>query len=859
MKDPYSTTHKKKYDPQVIEQKWQKKWESEKTFKCEVDHSKEKYYILDMLPYPSGDGLHIGHPVGYTATDILARYKRQLGFNVLHPMGWDSFGLPAEQYAIRTGVHPRVTTEKNIDNIRRQLKRLGFSYDWDREVKTSGPEFYKWTQWLFTKLYEKGLAYEADLLVNFCPELGTVLANEEVIDGKSEVGGHPVERRPLRQWVLKITQYADRLLEGLKTLDWPEGIKKLQRNWIGKSDGANVYFIEETTQEALIAFTTSHHTLFGVTFVVIAPEHPLVKKITSKEQKASVEAYVKEALNKSDLERTELVNEKCGVWSGAFCKNPINGKKVPIWIADYVLYHYGTGIVMGVPAHDERDFEFAQKYHIEIQPVIYPFQTDENCSDTIQKIEGKELCYTEEGILVHSDAKELSLNGLAIEVAKEKVLNFLEKNLKGERTIHYKLRDWLFSRQRYWGEPIPVLHLEDGTIRTLGLDELPLLPPEDICYKPSPSGESPLAKAKGWVEIRDPKTGKKAFRETNTMPQWAGSCWYYLRYLDPQNDKEPFSKEAENYWMPVDLYIGGAEHAVLHLLYARFWHKVFYDCGLVSTDEPFQALKNQGMVTARSFKNKKNAYVATQDVLEEEGEFFHKETKEKLSSQIEKMSKSKLNGLTPDEVVDEYGADTLRLFVMFLAPLDKEKVWNREGLQGCFRFLNRFFDLCTSENLSDVETPEALKYGHALVQGIEVDFEEFQFNTAISKLMIFVNQMSKLSEHPRSILSMAIQCLYPLAPHIACELWELLGRTEPLESFSFCKWDPKFLIETTATYVVQINGKLRGKFELGVDLSEKEIIAQAHAHPGVQKHLGGKEVIKTIYVPNKLLNFVVKE
>ncbi len=855
MTESTSKEMKKKYDPHAIEEKWQKKWENEKTFKCEIDHSKPKYYILDMLPYPSGDGLHIGHPVGYTATDVLARYKRQLGFNVMHPMGWDSFGLPAEQYAIRTGVHPRITTEKNISNIRKQLKRIGFSYDWDREIKTSGPEFYKWTQFLFTKLYEKGLAYQADLLVNFCPALGTVLSNEEVVNGKSDIGGHPVERRPLRQWVLKITEYADRLLDDLDDLDWPEGIKKLQRNWIGKSEGANIFFREEKTQETITVYTTRPETLFGATFLVLAPEYPLVQKFTTHAQKASVDTYVKEVAAKSDLERTELAKDKTGVATGAFCTNPFNGERIPIWIADYVLLTYGTGAVVGVPGgQDIRDFEFSKKFNLPIRPVVHPKKATE---EVIQEIDSLETCFLGPGILVHSQSEELDLNGLQTEKAKIKTIKWLEESQNGEKTINFKLRDWLFSRQRYWGEPIPILHFEDGTIRALDKDELPLLPPENVCYQPSKSGKSPLEQARDWVEITDLKTDKKALRETNTMPQWAGSCWYFLRYLDPQNTKEPFSKEAEKYWMPVDLYVGGAEHAVLHLLYARFWHKVFYDCGLVSTEEPFKSLRNQGVVTARSFKNSKNAYVPTKDVIEEDLHYLHKETKEKLSSQIEKMSKSKLNGLSPDDVIEEFGADALRLYEMFMAPLDKEKVWNIDGIQGCDRFLHRFYELCLSEKLSDVESPEALKVGHTLIKGIKEDFEQHFFNTAISKLMIFVNQFSKLNEQPRSILLMAIQCLYPLAPHIACELWEGLGQEEPLEYKSFCDFDPKFLVESTATYIVQVNGKLRGRFNLPKDQSEEAIVALAKENKTISKHLEG-DLVKTIFVPNKLINFVVR-
>ncbi|MCH9634706.1 MAG: Leucine--tRNA ligase [Chlamydiae bacterium] len=851
---------KKKYDPEAIELKWQKRWEEEKTFKCEIDPSKKKYYILDMLPYPSGDGLHIGHPVGYTATDVLARYKRQLGFNVMHPMGWDSFGLPAEQYAVRTGVHPRITTEKNISNIRRQLKRIGFSYDWDREIKTSDPQFYKWTQYLFTKLYEKGLAYEADLLVNFCPALGTVLSNEEVIDGKSDIGGHPVERRPLRQWVLKITEYAERLLTDLEDLDWPEGIKKLQRNWIGKSLGVNVTYIEEKTQEKISVYTTRPDTLFGATFLVLSPEHPLVKSITTKAQKPAVDAYIKEVALKSDIERTELAKDKSGVSTGAFCINPLNGERIPIWVADYVLMSYGTGAVIGVPGgQDLRDFEFAKKFNLLIHPVVHPVKAPENLSleEAIRQIDNLEICYLGEGALVNSQSESLNLNGLRKEEAKKRVIEFLEETGYGEATVNYKLRDWLFSRQRYWGEPIPILHFEDGTKRALDIDELPLMSPEVTCYQPSKTGKSPLENVRDWVEVTDPKSGKKALRETNTMPQWAGSCWYYLRYLDPQNKKEPFSKEAEKYWMPVDLYVGGAEHAVLHLLYARFWHKVFYDCGMVSTKEPFSSLRNQGVVTARSFKNSKNRYVPSGEVVEKGTDYVHQPTGEKVTSQIEKMSKSKLNGLSPDEVIEEFGSDALRLYELFMAPLDKEKVWIDNGIQGCYRFLHRFYDLCVNKELSDIETPEALKVGHTLVKGVEEDLKAFAFNTVISKLMIFINDFSKLNTQPKSVLLMAVQCLYPLAPHIACELWEYLGQTEALEYYPFCTWNSKYLQESVATYVVQVNGKLRGKFELPKDQEKEAIIALAKQNNNIAKHLEG-EIVKIIFVPNKLINFVVR-
>ncbi len=851
---------KKKFDPATYEKKWQDIWEESQVYQSEIDPSKPKYYVLDMLPYPSGSGLHVGHPVGYTATDVISRHKRQLGYNVMHPMGWDSFGLPAEQYAIRTGVHPKVTTEKNIDNIRRQLKRIGFDYDWNREIKTSDPKFYKWTQWIFNKLYEKGLAYQAEMKVNFCPALGTALANEEVIDGKSAIGGHPVEKRSLRQWVLKITAYADRLLEDLEELNWPESIKKIQRTWIGKSRGAHLHFKEEKSQEGLSVFTTRPDTLFGVSYLALAPEHPLVKKITSNEQRPSVLAYVQEAINKSDLERTELAKDKTGVWTGAFCVHPVNNKKIPIWVADYVLSGVGTGAVMGVPCDDLRDFEFANKFNIEIYPVIEPASSPKGMAlkeFRRQVREGLSCSHGHAGTLVNSESKSLNLNGLPIEIAKEKAVEWLEATGHGERAITYKLRDWLFSRQRYWGEPFPLLHLEDGSIRTLDLDELPLLPPDTADYKPSLDGRSPLANVEEWMNVVDPKTGKKAKRESNTMPQWAGSCWYYLRYLDPNNDKEMISKEAEKYWMPVDIYIGGAEHAVLHLLYARFWHKVLYDCGLVSTKEPFQALCNQGLVTAKSYKSADNHYVDSSEVIQKDKDHFHKETGEKLTAQVEKMSKSKLNGLSPDAVIDEYGADALRLYEMFMGPIEKEKVWVTESISGCYRLLSKFHELAFSEKLSDHETPEALKIGHTLIKGVAADIEDMQFNTAISKLMIFVNEFAKLPTLPRSILKSALQCLYPFAPHLSYELWEALGDKRELAKVSFPVYDEKYLVECSAMYIIQVNGKLRGRFELPKDLPQDELVNKAVENPNIKKHLD-KEIVKIIFVPNKLINFVIK-
>lgn len=855
-----------RYNHKTVEPKWQKKWQENKTFKAEVNPSKEKYYVLDMFPYPSGAGLHVGHVEGYTATDIVSRYKRQRGFNVLHPMGWDSFGLPAEQYAIRTGTHPADTTKKNIDNFRRQLISLGFSYDWDREYATSDPKHYKWTQWIFTKLFEKGLAYEAEMLVNWCPALGTVLANEEVDEGRSIEGGHLVERRPLKQWVLKITEYAERLLKDLDLLDWPEGLKKLQKNWIGKSEGANVNFSLQGREEKLSVYTTRPDTLFGVTFMVIAPEHPLVKKITTKECEKAVTDYCKETARKSDLERAEVTKEKSGVFTGAYAINPANGAAVPIWIADYVMMGYGTGAIMAVPAHDERDFDFAKQFSIPIQVVYEPIpekhpelipegMSPEEVVDEVLRGERK---WPDDTTCIHSTNSDISLNGLSVKEAKKKIIDWLVKNHFGEKAINYKLRDWLFSRQRYWGEPFPILHLEDGTKRVLTLDELPLTPPDVEDFRPAGDGQSPLAKVPEWVEVVDEKTGQKARRETNTMPQWAGSCWYYLRFLDPHNNEEAWGQEKEKYWMPVDLYVGGVEHAVLHLLYARFWHKVLYDCGYVSTLEPFQSLRNQGLIVARSFQNSENHYVAPEDVQEKEGKYFHKESGEELKSQIEKMSKSKLNGVTPDTIIQEFGADSLRLYEMFMGPLEKEKVWNTDAVSGCRRFLTRFYDMATSEKVTLEVSDDALKLGYRLVYGVTKDIEQLHFNTAIAKMMEFLNDFTKLKSYPKEVVGWAIQCLMPLAPHISEELWELLGFEGQLSYTPYPEINALYLEDDTVTYVVQVNGKVRGRFDLPKDQTEEKVLDAAKSEEGVRKHIDGKDIIKVIYVPNKLLNVVVK-
>ncbi len=813
-----------------IEEKWQRIWEEKDLFRAEVDPTKPKYYVLDMFPYPSGAGLHVGHVTGYTATDIISRYMRNKGYNVLHPMGWDSFGLPAEQYAIRTGTHPSVTTEQNINTYRRQLKSLGFSYDWNREIATSDATYYKWTQWIFTKLFEKGLAYEAEMLVNYCPALGTVLANEEVDNGKSKEGGHPIERRPLKQWILKITAYADRLIQDLDLVDWPESLKRLQVNWIGRSEGAKIYFPIEGHDERMTVFTTRHDTLFGVSFIVIAPEHSLVQTITTPGQKKSVEAYLKETSSKSDLQRTDLAKDKTGVWTGAYAINPVNHKKIPIWVADYVLGGYGTGAVMGVPGSDERDFVFAEKYNLPILHVVTP----------------------EEETLCNSDF----LNGLHIEEAQEKMATWLEHHKAGERTVTYKLRDWLFSRQRYWGEPFPILHFADGTKRALTLDELPLTPPSLTDYKPSGTGESPLAKVREWVEVVDPKTGKKAVRETNTMPQWAGSCWYYLRFCDPHNTHAAWDHKKENYWMPVDLYVGGVEHAVLHLLYARFWHKVLYDCGTVSTLEPFQKLRNQGLLTSRSYRLPTGAYVPEGDVTEKEGEYFQMGTDIRLDSQIEKMSKSKLNGVTPDEMIEEFGADSLRLYEMFMGPFDQEKVWNTDAVQGCYRFLNRFYNLVTSDKVTDAKDEAGLKLAHRTVAQVEKDIQAMSFNTAIARMMEFINDFHPLPVYSKEALKMVTQTLYPFAPHIAEEAWQHLGGVESLTYEPFPQIDPTYLIDATAIYVVQVNGKMRGKWDLPKDKTEEEIMAFIKTQPQIMKHLEGT-IEKVIFVPNKLINIVI--
>ena len=807
------------YNHRVIEKKWQKYWEENKTFKTLDDHTKEKFYALDMFPYPSGAGLHVGHPEGYTATDILSRYKRANGYNVLHPMGWDAFGLPAEQYALDTGNDPRDFTKQNIDTFRRQIKELGFSYDWDREVNTTDPNYYKWTQWIFKKLYEKGLAYVDEVPVNWCPALGTVLSNEEVIDGKSERGGHPVERRPMRQWVLKITDYAEKLLADLDILDWPESLKAMQRNWIGKSVGAEIDFKIEGTDKAFTVFTTRADTVFGVSYCVLAPEHKLVEEIVTVGQRAAVEEYLDIVKRKSDLERTDLNKDKTGVFTGAYAINPVNGEKVELWIADYVLASYGTGAVMAVPAHDERDYEFATKFNLPIKAVI------EDNGEVVVPFYG-------DGKHINSDF----INGLNNEEAIAKVIEFLEENKVGRSKVTYKLRDWLFSRQRYWGEPIPIIHWEDGTMTTVPDSELPLLLPETDNIKPSGTGESPLANIEEWLNVVDPETGKKGKRETNTMPQWAGSCWYYLRYIDPHNDEMFADPEKLKYWLPVDVYIGGAEHAVLHLLYARFWHKVLYDLGLVPTREPFQKLFNQGMILA-----------------------------EGKDGRPEKMSKSKGNVVNPDDIIVSHGADTLRVYEMFMGPLDASIAWSENGLDGSRRFLDRVYRLFVDEETGKVNDKVQDKDNEELevsynftVKKVSEDIEILGFNTAISQLMVFVNDCYKAEYIPRKYALGFIQLLAPFAPHLAEEMWEVYGNTESISYVPWPTFDESKLVSDTVEIVVQLMGKVKAKLDVKKDLTPKELEEIVLANDEVKELIAGKQVMKVIVVPGRLVNIVAK-
>ncbi|RHX66380.1 leucine--tRNA ligase [Lactobacillus delbrueckii] len=803
------------YNHKVVEKKWQKYWLENKTFKTGTDPEKPKYYVLDMFPYPSGKGLHVGHPEGYTATDIMARMKRAQGYNVLHPMGWDAFGLPAEQYALQTGNDPATFTDENIAHFKKQLQALGFSYDWDREIKTTDPNYYKWTQWIFEQMYKMGLAYEAEVPVNWSPDLGTVVANEEVIDGKTERGGYPVYRRKMRQWMLKITAYADRLLDDLDDLDWPEPIKEMQRNWIGRSVGAQVTFKIKDSDKSFAVFTTRPDTLFGCSYTVLAPENELVKEITSPEQKEAVDAYIKSIESKSDLERTDLNKDKTGVFTGAYAINPVNGEEVPVWISDYVLATYGTGAVMAVPAHDERDYAFATKFGLPIKEVV----------------EGGDIskeAFAGDGVHVNSDF----LNGLHNEEAKAKMVDWLTEKGVGEKKVNYKMRDWNFSRQRYWGEPIPVIHWEDGETTLVPEDELPLRLPKESNIKPSGTPESPLANLTDWVNVVD-ENGRKGKRETNTMPQWAGSSWYFLRYIDPHNDKALADPELLKKWMPVDLYIGGAEHATLHLLYARFWHKVLYDLGVVPTKEPFQKLYNQGLI----LKNH------------------------------EKMSKSRGNVVNPDDVVDEYGADSLRTYEMFMGPLNASIDWDDNGPSGVKKFLDRIWrtfvndldlDPIPSEKITDKNDGKLDKIYNETVKTVTEHFEELRFNTAISQMMVFMNACQKVDKIPREYAEGFVKLMAPVAPHMMEEIWHVFGHDESVQFAAWPTYDASKLVESTVEMAVTVNGKKRGNFQIAKDASREEAQAAATALPHVKEFLEGKEIKKVIVVPNKIVNIVAK-
>ncbi len=874
------------YPHSEIENKWQDFWETNKTFRTpdEVDGDRPKFYVLDMFPYPSGQGLHVGHPEGYTATDIQVRYKRMKGFNVLHPMGWDSFGLPAEQYAIKTGEHPRKITDQNIDNFRRQLKMLGFSYDWDREIATTDEDYVRWTQWIFLQLFKRGLAYESEMPVNWSPDLCAVLANEEVEEWRAK--GFSVERRSMRQWVLKITQYADRLLTDLDDMDWPESIKEQQRNWIGRSEGAEVDF--KLGEETIRVYTTRPDTLFGATYMVLAPEHPLVAQVTTPEQQEAVEAYRLAATRKSDLERTELAKEKSGVCTGAFAINPVNGKKIPVWVADYVLWGYGTGAIMAVPAHDTRDYEFAQKFDLPIVQVVQP-------------PEGVDWHgFVDDGIAVNSG----EYDGLTTAEFKQKITTWLEKTGQGEGKVNFKLRDWLFSRQRFWGEPFPLLHCEKCGVVPVPEADLPVRLPEMKDYRPTADGQPPLARATEWLKATCPTCGGEATRETNTMPQWAGSCWYYLRYIDPTNADAFVDPAKEKYWMPVDLYVGGAEHAVLHLLYARFWHKVLFDIGAVSTKEPFQRLVNQGMILGElEYHADPAAFAAQADALAEkdiigtenrkdgelvsmilhasrdgrthglpddlvekrQGQTFVKGTDLEILGKAEKMSKSRGNVINPDDIVVEYGADSLRLYEMFMGPLTQVKPWSMKGVEGVHRFLSRVYrqvlDVETgdlSSRVSDGEpTKDQLRALHTVIKKVTSDIERMEYNTAISAMMIFVNHAQGWNALPRSLLSTFVLLLAPFAPHLAEEMWSRLGHADTLAMEPWPAWDEEVLREDEIDIPIQVNGKVRGRIRVLAEASQEQVLEQAVACPEVQPFLEGKGLKKQIYIPKRMVNLVV--
>ena len=845
------------YDPKAIEPKWQAYWEDNKTFRAEIDPTRPKFYALDMFPYPSGAGLHVGHPEGYTATDILCRYKRMCGFNVLHPMGWDSFGLPAERYAMRTGIHPAITTRQNIDTFRGQIRRLGFSYDWDRELATTDPEFVRWTQWIFLKLFDLGLAYQAEIAVNWCPAQNTVLANEEVKDGKYVETGDPVVRRMMRQWMLRITRYADRLLDDLDELDWPDSVKAMQRNWIGRSEGAEISFSVEGSDSTLVVFTTRPDTLFGATYCVVAPEHPLLAAIVTPDRRADVDAYIARAAALGDAARTDAAREKTGAFTGAYAINPVNGARLPVWVADYVLGGYGTGAIMAVPGHDQRDHDFARAFALPIVAVVE--------GPTVQETGAHDIAataYEGDGVAINSDF----LDGMPTATAKTAIIAWLVEHGTGLRKITYRLRDWLFSRQRYWGEPIPVLHLADGTVIGLPEDSLPLLPPELDEYRPGEGGEPPLARAIAWVNTTIPGTAIPAWRETNTMPQWAGSCWYYLRFLDPHNTHAFVDPAAEKYWMPVDIYVGGAEHAVLHLLYARFWHKVLYDIGAVSTKEPFQKLFNQGMILAFSYRDASGRYYEPGEVVERDGKHFGRADAQELTRQIEKMSKSRFNVVNPDDVIAEFGADSMRLYEMFMGPLDVVKPWQMAGVTGVRRFLERAWRVVCGDDdclhplvRGDAEaSPELLRLRHRTVGAVADDIEALRFNTGLAKLMEMCNALTASPIRPREVVEAFVLMLAPYAPHIGEELWRTLGHTDTLAYAPWPDFDPALAVEERQEYVVQVNGKVRHRFSDRAGLDGADLLAAARAERQVAALLDGKALVREIAVAGKLANFVIR-
>jgi leucyl-tRNA synthetase len=880
----------------AIEKKWQKYWEDNKTFRTPEDLTNpKKCYVLDMFPYPSGAGLHVGHPEGYTATDIYSRYKRMQGFNVLHPMGWDAFGLPAEQYAIQTGTHPAITTKNNCDTFRRQIKELGLSYDWDKEINTTDPGYYKWTQWIFIRLYNtwfdeelqkgrpvseltipeeilkrgkketdkyvnsKRLAYYDNAQVWWCPSCRIVCANEEVLnDGSHEKCGNIVEKKNLKQWMLRIPLYAERLLNGIDGLDWPEGIKDMQRNWIGRSTGAEVDFALDGLGEKLTVFTTRPDTLFGATYMVIAPEHKLADLIITPEHRKQAEEYIRLSALKSDLDRTDLAKDKTGVFTGRFAINPVNNKKIPVWIADYVLTGYGTGAIMAVPAHDTRDFEFAQKFGLRIACIQDPDVTEPEQRKRI--LEGKE-CWTEDGKYINSSdaATGIDINGLNKEEGIAKIIGWLDAKKLGTAKVNYKLRDWLFSRQRYWGEPFPVIHWDDGEITLIDEKDLPLELPELEKYLPGESGESPLANAGDWLNVTD-SAGRKGRRETNTMPQWAGSCWYYLRFIDARNDELIFDSEKEKYWMPVDLYIGGAEHAVLHLLYSRFWHKVLYDLGIVSTDEPYKRLFNQGMILAFAYENETGAKVAADQVEERDGKFYSTETGREVRQIVAKMSKSLKNVVNPDDVVTRYGADSLRLYEMFMGPLDVMKPWDDRNVKGVFNFLSRVYRfISNSENIAgETEDTEILRALHKTIRKTGDDIENLKFNTAISEMMIFLNLLYKKGRVTRDTALKFTLILSPFAPHLAEELWSLLGKYKSLAYEPWPEYNETYLKEDTFEYPVSFNGKMRFKIELPAEMTPEEVKKAVLADERSAKWTGPSGPSNVIVVPGKIVNVVVK-